>query len=85
MPHNSLALLAPALLLVAMAAPVTPAEAKTPAKKASVASLVKVGDLAPAFTLLAFDGKDIKKISLADFRGKKNVALAFYPFAFTGG
>jgi len=37
------------------------------------------------FTLLAFDGKDIKKVSLQDYRGKKNVALAFYVFAFTGG
>jgi peroxiredoxin len=27
-------------------------------------------------------GKDIK---LSDFRGKKNVVLAFFPAAFTGG
>ena len=46
---------------------------------------LKVGDAAPEFTLLAFDGKDIKKVSLQDYRGKKNVALAFYVFAFTGG
>jgi peroxiredoxin len=25
------------------------------------------------------------QVSLHDFRGKKNVALAFYIFAFTGG
>jgi hypothetical protein len=46
---------------------------------------LKVGDAAPEFTLLAFDGKELKKVSLADYRGKKNVALAFYVFAFTGG
>ena len=54
------------------------AEQPTPLK-------LRVGDTAPDFTLLAFDGKDLKKVSLHDFRGKKNVALAFYVFAFTGG
>ena len=46
---------------------------------------LKVGDMAPDFTLLAFDGRALKKISLQDYRGKKNVALAFFVFAFTGG
>jgi hypothetical protein len=46
---------------------------------------LKVGDMAPDFTLLAFDGAQLKKVSLHDYRGKKNVALAFYVFAFTGG
>ncbi len=47
---------------------------------------IKVGDQAPDFTLLAFDGQGPPKpVSLKDFRGKKNVALAFYVFAFTGG
>jgi hypothetical protein len=46
---------------------------------------LKVGDTAPDFTLLAFDGKALKKVSLQDYRGKKNVALAFFVFAFTGG
>ena len=46
---------------------------------------LKVGDMAPDFTLLAFDGTGLKKISLQDYRGKKNVALAFFVFAFTGG
>jgi peroxiredoxin len=27
----------------------------------------------------------LKDVSLSDFRGKKNVVLAFYVFAFTGG
>ncbi len=43
---------------------------------------IKVGDAAPDFTLQDQNGK---KVSLHDFRGKKNVALAFYIFAFTGG
>ncbi len=43
---------------------------------------VKVGDMAPDFTLRDTKGK---QVSLHDFRGKKNVALAFYIFAFTGG
>ena len=42
----------------------------------------KVGDQAPDFTLL--DTKR-QKVTLSSFRGKKNVALAFYIFAFTGG
>jgi hypothetical protein len=46
---------------------------------------LKVGDTAPDFTLLAFDGKELKRVSLQDYRGKKNVALAFFVFAFTGG
>ncbi len=43
---------------------------------------VKVGDVAPDFTLRDTHGKEV---SLHDFRGKKSVALAFYVFAFTGG
>lgn len=43
---------------------------------------VKVGDVAPDFTLTDQNGN---KVSLHDFKGKKNVALAFYIFAFTGG
>ncbi len=43
---------------------------------------VKVGDMAPNFTLSDQNGK---KVSLSEFKGKKNVALAFYVFAFTGG
>jgi peroxiredoxin len=42
-----------------------------------------VGDVAPDFTLR--DQTFQKQVSLHDFKGKKNVALAFYIFAFTGG
>ncbi len=41
---------------------------------------LKVGDVAPDFTLKMQGGKDWH---LADFRGKKNVVLAFVPFAFS--
>jgi hypothetical protein len=54
-------------------------------EKESPPMKLKVGDSAPDFTLLAFDGKELKKVSLQDYRGKKNVALAFFVFAFTGG
>jgi hypothetical protein len=54
-------------------------------KKAPPPMKLKVGDAAPEFTLLAFDGKDLKKVSLQDYRGKKTVVLAFFVFAFTGG
>lgn len=43
---------------------------------------LKVGDMAPDFTLPATNGKQIK---LSQFKGRKNVVLAFVPAAFTGG
>jgi len=46
---------------------------------------LKVGDAAPDFKLQYFDGSDLKNVNLSDYRGKKNVVLAFYIFAFTGG
>jgi len=46
---------------------------------------LKVGDTAPDFKLKYFDGNDLKDVSLNQYRGKKNVVLAFYIFAFTGG
>ena len=52
-------------------------------KKEAPALALKVGDPAPDFTLP--DQTYRNKVSLHDFKGKKNVALAFYIFAFTGG
>jgi peroxiredoxin len=43
---------------------------------------LKVGDVAPDFTLL---GDNWKPVKLSDFQGKKNVILAFYVLAFTSG
>jgi peroxiredoxin len=43
--------------------------------------MVKVGDKAPQFTLI---NHEMKPVSLSDYQ-EKNVVLAFYPGAFTGG
>ena len=45
----------------------------------------KVGDLAPDFKMQYFDGHDLKDVTLGQYRGQKQVVLAFYVFAFTGG
>ena len=39
-----------------------------------------VGDIAPDFTLQSTSGQ---RVTLSDFRGKKNVLIAFFPLAFT--
>ena len=52
------------------------------ASLAAQAVELKEGDKAPNFTLL---DTDWKKVNLSDFLGKKNVVLAFYVLAFTGG
>jgi len=43
---------------------------------------LKVGDAAPDFTMRGTDGKTYK---LSEFKNQKNVVLAFYVLAFTGG
>jgi cytochrome oxidase Cu insertion factor (SCO1/SenC/PrrC family) len=43
---------------------------------------LKVGAEAPDFTL---PDHNRQPVTLSSFRGKKNVVLAFYVFAFTGG
>jgi hypothetical protein len=49
---------------------------------------LKVGQMAPDFTLpstiAGADGRSVR-YKLSDFRDKKNVVLAFYVLAFTGG
>jgi len=70
------------LLLLGLArqfiAPVT-----TDAQEEAIAKTnLKVGDTAPDFTLLSNKWEQVK---LSDYRGKKNVILAFYVLAFTGG
>ena len=66
-----------AVLLAGMFATTSPAFAQT--------NMPKVGDTAPDFALKYSDGKDLKEVKLSDYRGKKNVVVAFYVFAFTGG
>ncbi len=68
------------LLLLALA----PAQAQM-MSAAPAPMKLKVGDTAPDFTLKYFDGTRLKDISLRDFRGKKDVVVAFFVFAFTGG
>jgi len=41
-----------------------------------------VGDLAPDFSLPDQNGKEVR---LSEFRGSKNVVLAFYVLAYTPG
>jgi peroxiredoxin Q/BCP len=43
---------------------------------------LKVGDKAPAFSLVGSDGKTY---TLEQFKGEKPVVIAFFPKAFTGG
>ncbi|MFJ9668410.1 peroxiredoxin [Streptomyces sp. NPDC101219] len=42
---------------------------------------IKAGDKAPDFELKDNHGRTVR---LSDFRGRSNVVLVFYPFAFTG-
>ncbi len=47
---------------------------------ASSTKTLKVGDAAPDFELKSHTGGTFR---LSDNKGKKNVVMAFYPFAFT--
>ena len=69
------------LMLIAVVALTATAFSQAPPPKAPTTHL-KVGDVAPEFTLTDPAGKPVK---LSDFRGKKSVVLAFYVLAFTGG
>jgi cytochrome oxidase Cu insertion factor (SCO1/SenC/PrrC family) len=72
-------LAAPAFSQQPTASPAPPAVAQQPAPPKTH---LKVGQPAPDFTLTDTEGKEV---SLHDFKGKKNVVLAFYVLAFTGG
>ena len=76
------------LLLIALSLAALPGIAQEPKKAPPPPPeplALKAGDAAPDFTLLNYDGQGVKPVSLADYRGKKNVVLAFFVFAFTGG
>jgi peroxiredoxin len=66
--------------LVLAAAPAAFAQNVNPPK-----TTLKAGDMAPDFTITGRNNTSGKEIKLSDYRGKKNVILAFFPAAFTGG
>ncbi len=68
--------------VLALAATAVSAFAQAPAPSKLT---LKEGDMAPDFTIAARMNTSGKDIKLSDFRGKKNVILAFFPAAFTGG
>lgn len=75
----ALVLLCTSIAVQAQQTPTTPAQPATPQ---APKTHLKVGQAAPDFTLPDTGGKPIK---LSDFKNKKNVVLAFYVLAFTGG
>jgi len=91
-------LLAAASIAAAQTAPPAPAPASTQAPAQNPAqnrpapvvphTSLKVGQAAPDFTLpstiVGADNRGVR-YKLSDFKGKKNVVLAFYVLAFTGG
>ena len=44
---------------------------------------LSVGEMAPDFELPAVVGEERQSVKLSDYRGKKNVLLAFYPLDWT--
>jgi len=87
---NKMLVLALLLGSAAMAAAQVPTPSPTPARTPPAAphTNLKVGQAAPDFTLpstaIGADGRGMR-FKLSDFKGKKNVVLAFYVLAFTGG
>lgn len=79
-PMLGLALLLSLCVCASAQQPAAPA-AQAP-RPPAIKTHLKVGDMAPDFNLPGTDGKTYK---LSDFRGKKNVVLAVFVLAFTGG
>ena len=71
-----------AATLVLSALPASFLFAGTSQKEEVAKVSLKVGDPAPDFSLLSDQWKTVK---LSDYKGKKNVLLAVYVLAFTGG
>jgi len=73
------------------AAAQTPTASPTPVRPAAPSAPkthLKVGDAAPDFTLpstILDENNRTVRYKLSDFKGKKNVVLAIYVLAFTGG
>ncbi len=77
-------------VLVTLLFPLLPLAAIARQAPAPPAPSVKVGQAAPGFTLSYLapqeGGKFAEKtVSLADFKGKRTVILAFFPAAFSPG
>jgi peroxiredoxin len=70
-------MLKPKMVTIAVALSLS-AFAQTP----TGSTTLKVGDMAPDFTLPSTAGQPV---TLSAYKGKKNVVLAFFPAAFTGG
>jgi hypothetical protein len=70
------------VLLLAIVPPLASIPTQSQSKDEVAKLSLKVGDTAPDFTLLSDGWKTVK---LSDFHGKKNVFLAVYVLAFTGG
>ena len=68
--------------LVALAVGTVMAQGPNPNAAPAVPTVVKVGDMAPDFTLEGTDGKTHK---LSEYRGKQAVVIAWFPKAFTQG
>jgi peroxiredoxin len=68
--------------LLAVAALMFASCAAMPGQQPGELAPLKVGDQAPDFTLGSSTGA---KVTLADYKGKNPVVLAFFPAAFTGG
>ena len=87
---RSMLRIAPLTLGVYLAA-TTLASAQTPGAAAPPPPSVKVGDPAPDFTASYLTGadangkRDRKSVKLSEFKGQKNVVLAFFPAAFSPG
>ena len=69
-------------LVAGLAVATAMAQGPNPNAAPAVPTVVKVGDMAPDFTLQGTDGKTHK---LSDYRGKQAVVIAWFPKAFTQG
>jgi peroxiredoxin Q/BCP len=69
-------------LVATLAAAAAMAQAPNPNAAPAVPTVVKVGDMAPDFSLQGTDGKTHK---LSEYRGKQAVVIAWFPKAFTQG
>ena len=82
MRQRTAVLLLSILMLTVLRAGIMQSQEKKEAPPPPPEPTIKVGDTFPDFTLM---DQNRNKVSLHDFKGKKNVIVAFVVFAFTGG